>query len=200
MPVILQSFHNFYPICKESVDDIIGVLDVKAYFSLENRTDKQAIWKTCVKKPFFVPETIKANVLFQQMKQNNSSVAIVLDEYGGVHGLVTFADILEQIVGTYNDQPENTANIVPCDNGWKIAGATPISEVNETLHTDFPEDEYETFGGIVFGRYGCVPDDDSQFTIVIDNFNVQVNIIKDHKIEEAFVSLRPQDEPKGETT
>ena len=134
------------------------------------------------------------------MKQNNTQVAIVLDEYGGVHGLVTFADILEQIVGTYNDTPEEPANIIPEDNGWKIIGATPISEVNAVLGTTFAEDEYETFGGMVFGQYGHVPDDDSQFTITIDNYNIEVNIIKDHKIEEAFVSLRPQDEPKGETT
>lgn len=200
IPIILKSFHKFYPICDTSVDNIIGILDVKAYFALTDRADKEAIWATCIKKPFFVPETITANILFQQMKQNNTQVAIVLDEYGGVNGLVTFADILEQIVGTYNDTPEEPANIIPEDNGWKIIGATPISEVNAVLGTTFSEDEYETFGGMVFGQYGHVPDDDSQFTITIDNYNIEVKIIKDHKIEEAFVSLRPQDEPKGETT
>lgn len=187
--IIRNSFHKNYPVCKDTTDNIIGVLNIRPYFQMENRT-KEKVLQECLSKPYMVPETIKANFLFKQMKESKTCFAIVLDEYGGVNGVVTFDDILEQIVGYFNeDEPEpRTANIIQTDKQtWEIPGITPISELNKALGTDFPEEEYETFGGLVFGQYGSVPDDDTRFTIDIDNLSVHVTAIKDHKITKATV-------------
>ena len=198
--VIRSTFHKHYPVCKDTTDNIIGILNIKPYFQMEKRT-KEKVLAECLSKPYLVPETIKADLLFKQMKQSKTCFAVVLDEHGGVNGVVTFDDILEQIVGDFNEDTieEAQPNMVKTDeNQWTVLGITPIDEINETFGTEFPEEEYDTFGGLVFGRYGSIPDDDTEFTIEIDNISVYVTIIKDHKIVEAHVTVTPQVDTESE--
>lgn len=198
--IIRSTFHKHYPVCKDTTDNIIGILNIKPYFQMEKRT-KEKVLAECLSKPYLVPETIKADLLFKQMKQSKTCFAVVLDEHGGVNGVVTFDDILEQIVGDFNEDTieEAQPNMVKTDeNQWTVLGITPIDEINETFGTEFPEEEYDTFGGLVFGRYGSIPDDDTEFTIEIDNISVYVTIIKDHKIVEAHVTVTPQVDTESE--
>ena len=192
---IRSSFHKNYPVCKDTTDNIIGILNIKPYFQMQNRT-KERVMQECLSKPYMVPETVKADLLFKQMKQSKTCFAVVLDEYGGVNGVVTFDDILEQIVGGFNEdtKEERVDNIVKTsENTWKVLGITPIDELNEAIGTQFSGEEYETFGGLVLGHYGSIPDDETTFTIDIDNLSIHVASIKDHKIAEALVTLHHRD-------
>ena len=101
---IHESRHSKYPVCDETVDKIIGVLDVKDFFRLSNEP-KERILKDAVKPAYFVPESIHADVLFKQMKKTHNYFAVVLDEYGGMTGIVTMNDLLEQIVGDLDEEP-----------------------------------------------------------------------------------------------
>lgn len=190
--IIRTSFHKHYPICKDTTDNIIGILNIKPYFQQQYKS-KEDVMKNCLSKPYFVPETIKADLLFKKMKQTHNCFAVVLDEYGGVNGVVTFDDILEQIVGDFNEdiiEPEKENIMAQGNNCWRILGSTPIAEVNETLQTTFPEDDYETFGGLVFGIYGSVPADNTTFEIEIYPLLIEATQIKDHKLIEAVVTMQ----------
>lgn len=192
--IIRTSFHKNYPVCKDTTDNIIGILNIKPYFQKQYAT-KEDVLKHCLVKPYFVPETIKADLLFQQMKQSRIEFAVVLDEYGGVNGVVTFDDILEQIVGDFNaDVPQEAKkNMVMLeDKKWQVMGTTPIDEINQVFETEFSEEEYATFGGLVFGQYGSIPDDNTSFTIDIDRLLIHVTSIKDHKITKAIVTVKSQ--------
>ena len=187
---IKKSFHKNYPVCGENTDNILGVLNIKDYFKLTKK-DKNSIMKNAVHPAFFVPETIRADLLFAKMKQNKSMCAIVLDEYGGVEGIVTMNDIIEQIVGDFNEENVSNEMFIQklTDNKWKLSGTVSIKELNEVTGTTFSDDEYETVGGLVFGHYGSVPSDNSKFTINIENMVVDVKSIKEHVIKEMIITL-----------
>ncbi len=192
--------HTYYPICDETVDDVIGVLNAKDYFRLADRS-KEFIMENAVQSAYFVPSTVRADVLFRQMKQSRKHFAVVLDDYGGTFGIVTMNDLLEQLVGDLDDNasaPEEPDEIQVLDSGtWKIAGTAPLADVAEQLGTALPVEEYETFGGLVFGCYGSVPDDGTTFEIDIENMHIKVTEIQDHRLEAAIVCLI-QEEEKSE--
>lgn len=194
-----------YPICDESVDNVIGVLKAKEYFRLRDKT-RENVMKNAVVPPCFVPEGVRADVLFKRMKQTRDHFAIVLDEQGGVSGIVTMNDLLEQLVGDLDDenaQPQESPEIEKIDeNKWEIKGSAPLEEVAEELGVTLPVDEYDTFGGFVFASYGSVPDDGTTFKIEAEGLDISVAEITDHRIEKASVSViknpEKEDEVDGE--
>lgn len=187
---IHESRHSRYPVCDETVDKIIGVLDVKDFFRLDGEP-KEVILEEAVRPAYFVPESIHADVLFRQMKKTHNYFAVVLDEYGGMTGIVTMNDLLEQIVGDLDEEPtpeEEEPEIEKIDSStWKIQGGADLEEVAETLDIDLPIDEYDTFGGYIFGNYGTIPDDGTSFEISLPPLQVKVTEIKDHRIKKAIV-------------
>ena len=187
---IHESRHSKYPVCDETVDKIIGVLDVKDFFRLQNEP-KEVILKEAIRPAYFVPESIHADVLFKQMKKTHNYFAVVLDEYGGMTGIVTMNDLLEQIVGDLDEEPtpeEEEPEIEKLDSKtWKIQGGADLEEVAEALKVDLPVDEYDTFGGYIFGNYGTIPDDGSVFEIDLPPLHIKVTEIKDHRIKKAIV-------------
>ena len=100
---IRGSRHNLYPVCQESVDQVVGVLNTKDYFRLTDHS-RENVLDQAVKPAYFVPETVKADVLFRNMKSARNRFAVVLDEYGGLSGIVTINDLLEQLVGDFDDE------------------------------------------------------------------------------------------------
>ena len=186
---IHESRHSKYPVCDETVDKIIGVLDVKDFFRLQNEP-KEVILKEAIRPAYFVPESIHADVLFKQMKKTHNYFAVVLDEYGGMTGIVTMNDLLEQIVGDLDEEPtpeEEEPEIEKLDSKtWKIQGGADLEEVAEALKVDLPVDEYDTFGGYIFGNYGTIPDDGSVFEIDLPPLHIKVTEIKDHRIKKAI--------------
>ena len=186
---IHESRHSKYPVCDETVDKIIGVLDVKDFFRLQNEP-KEVILKEAIRPAYFVPESIHADVLFKQMKKTHNYFAVVLDEYGGMTGIVTMNDLLEQIVGDLDEEPtpeEEEPEIEKLDSKtWKIQGGADLEEVAEALNVELPVDEYDTFGGYIFGNYGTIPDDGSVFEIYLPPLHIKVTEIKDHRIKKAI--------------
>lgn len=189
---IQETRHSLYPICEETVDKVVGILSTKDYFRMEERT-KEAVMEKAVKTPYFIPESIHADVLLRQMKETRNHFAVVLDEYGGTAGVVTMNDLLEQIVGDLETEVEEE-NIIPeiesiGENTWRIQGCAPLEEVAEELGIELPVEEYETFGGFVFSSYGSIPDDGTTLELDIDNLHVNVTEIRDHRVESSIVIL-----------
>jgi putative hemolysin len=187
---IVESRHSNYPICKETVDNIIGVLNIKDYYRITDKT-RDNILKQSVKPAYFVPESVRTDILFQNMRKSRNHFAIVLDEYGGMSGIITMNDLIEEIVGDLGDDHEDETPVIErIDAGtWKIRGSASLEYVAEQLGIYLPDDEYETFGGFVFGLLGNVPDDGSRPEIEDYGLHIKVQEVREHRMEVAVVCL-----------
>lgn len=189
---INSSRHSYYPVCGESADDVIGVLNAKDFFRLNDKS-KEEIIRGSVEPAYFVPESIKADILFKQMKKSRNHFAVVLDEYGGMMGIITMYDLIEQILGDMDtddngDNGPDFENIEP--NKWKIKGYTRLDDLVEPLGVKLPIDEYDTFGGYVFGIYGFIPDDGVKFEVSTNDLKIEVLEINEHKLVNAIVTVK----------
>ena len=189
---ILDTRHSNYPFCDETVDNVVGVLNVRDYLLLDDKS-KENVIMNAVKPAYFVPESIFADALFKQMKASRNHFAIVLDEYGGMLGVITMNDLLELLVGDIDDGEDNEnegADVEMLDSGtWRIRGTASLDEVAEKLNIELPLEEYETFGGYVFGSYGSIPDDGQTFELETDLLHIKVTEIKAHRVEKSIVCL-----------
>ena len=199
--IIANSRFSRYPVCGEDVDDIIGVLDAREYFRLEEKT-KENIFEFAVKSAYFVPENVKADVLFRNMKKNKESIAIVLDEYGGVQGIITFTDLVECIVGRFSETDESTEAVEAIvsldDHKWEINGSVAISDIQDALELKIEHCDSDTFNGYVLGNYGSIPEDGSTFEVSTDIMDIEVLEFKEHKIEKAVITLKQPEEEEEE--
>lgn len=201
---IHESRHTFFPVCRDTVDNIVGVLNAKDYFRLKSKSIDN-IMKNCVKPPFFVPETVKADVLFKNMKQKKNYFAIVLDEYGGMTGIVTITDILESIVGDYDEdtisaQEEEPDILYVSENIWKISGTAELNDVEEELKIALDCEDCDTFGGYVFSVLGIVPEDGETLTAETDLLEISVTEVKEHRIEKTTVKIKNKAQETQEET
>ncbi len=158
-----KSGHTRIPVYNENRDDIIGVLygkDLLSKLSMEENP-KENLWSNLLRIPLFVPETKAVDDLLQDFQQSHTHIALVLDEYGGVAGLVTIEDVLEEIVGEIVDEydeviAEEITRI--SENSWEAMGRVHVDEINEEMGFDFPEDaDFDTIGGFVFSELGHIP-------------------------------------------
>lgn len=193
---ICESRHTYYPVCHESTDNVVGVLNTKDYFRLKERS-RDNILDKAVRPAYFVPETVRTDILFHNMKKSRNHFAIVLDDYGGMAGIITINDLLEQLVGNLDDDlsvPVEPPMIERIDSRtWKIQGYAPLELVAEQLNIDLPDlDEYDTFGGFVFGMLGTVPADGSTPELDVLNLHIKVTSIKDHRMERAVVYVKQE--------
>ena len=197
---ICASRHTYFPICEDSIDNVIGVLNAKDYFRLKDRS-RDSILKNAVKPPYFIPESAKANILFENMKKTRNYFAIVIDEYGGLSGIVTITDLLESIVGDIYDEDDSavkTPDIEPLDSKtWRISGKAPIEDAEKTLGLTLTCD-YDTFAGYVLTVLGSLPEDGSITTVLTDKLSIRITSVKDHRIENTMVSLLENEEDEAE--
>ena len=189
--------HSRYPVCDESVDNVVGVLNAKDYFRLDDKS-RENVMANAVKPAYFVPEGVKADILFRRMKQRKSQFAVVLDEHGGMNGIITINDLVEQLVGELDDVEDDdktVQEIVKTDSGtWKILGSAGLEDVARALDVTLPVDEYETFGGFVFGYLGTIPADGSRLEIDACGLHIKVLEIREHRMERALVCINESDE------
>ncbi|WP_437882735.1 HlyC/CorC family transporter [Pseudomonas sp. LRF_L74] len=161
LPAIVEAAHSRYPVIGESVDDVIGILLAKDLLPLIlNNGDKPFNIKEMLHPATFVPESKRLNVLLREFRANHNHMAVVIDEYGGVAGLVTIEDVLEQIVGDIEDEHdvEEDSYIKPLPSGdFLVKALTPIENFNESFSTEFPDDEFDTVGGLVMSAFGHLP-------------------------------------------
>ena len=178
-----------YPICGEDDDDVIGILDTKDYFRLEDQSH-DSIMKNAVDKPFFVSQNMKVSDLFQTMKRERKYYAVVIDEYGGMTGIVSMHDLIEALVGDLqeeDDLPEPEPIEAIGENEWIILGIADLEDVNEALKIDIPTEDADTFGGYIMGIIGTVPVDGSSFHLDTDTLEIDVAYIKNHRIGKTIV-------------
>ena len=190
--VIHESRRTVFPVCGESVDDVVGVLDARDFFRARTAT-KEELLQNVVKPAFFVPETAKADLLLKQMRTNHNYFAVVLDEYGGTLGIITLHDLIEQLVGEMETEEEAAEEdeIIPLEEKrWRVKGSLLIEELNEQLGLSISTDEYETFGGFVFGLYGSFPEDGTEFDVENDAIEVHAEEVRDHKLEWAILTVK----------
>lgn len=196
--IIYTSRHALYPICDGTADKIVGVLNAKDYFRIEEKS-KENIMETAVKAPYFVPDTVKADTLFRNMKKGHHSLAIVMDEYGGMNGIITINDLVEQLVGDLGDETDDT-EVFPIkkigDDMWQIQGYTPLDDISEVLNVSLSNDEFDTFSGLVLHEMGSIPEDGTVIEIDVENLHITEAKIVNHQVEVAMVHLRQEDKEK----
>ena len=195
--------YSRYPVYGDGIDDIIGILDARNYFRIEEK-NRENILRDAVTPAYFVPQSVKADLLFKNMKTKKEKIAIVLDEYGGVHGIVTFTDLVECLVGEF-DTPEDEDTDTKEeliekleDDTWQINGGASLEDVAEALEIEIDDEDSDTFGGYVLGLYGSVPEDGSTFDVSTDKLEIKIESIQDHKIEKAIVSVKSEEEEEEE--
>lgn len=191
---ILQSRFTYYPVYQEDQDDIVGVLNTKDYFRLEDKSRENILTKA-VEKPYYVPETMKADVLFHNMKKERKHFAIVLDEYGGLSGVISMHDLMELLVGDLDTDEKEIVAVG--ENTWKISGSASLDDVAEELEIKLPVEEYDTFGGYIFGELGKIPDDGTKFMLEAGGMKIQVEKVANHRIIDTVVKY---EKPVQETT
>ncbi len=159
IPFVIETAHSRFPVTDGSKDNIIGILlakDLLRYYAGEE-FDVRDMLRPAV----FVPEAKRLNVLLRDFRSNRNHIALVADEYGGVSGMVTIEDVLEQIVGDIEDEydfNEDEDNIIPDSKGkWRVKADTEIGDFNEALGTEFSDEECDTVGGLVLKAAGQLP-------------------------------------------
>lgn len=175
IPFVIEAAHSRFPVIEGSEDDIIGILlakDLLRYYADPEEFNIRDMLRPAV----FIPESKRLNVLLKDFRSNRNHMAIVVNEYGGVAGLVTIEDVLEQIVGDIEDEydfDEEEDNIVmEADGIYRVKAITEIDGFNETLGAHFPDDDYDTIGGLVLNKFGRLPKRDE--SVVIDHFKFTI--------------------------
>ena len=161
LPAIIEAAHSRYPVVGESLDDVAGILLAKDLLPLILQGDQPNFnIKDLLRPATFVPESKRLNVLLREFRANHNHMAVVIDEYGGVAGLVTIEDVLEQIVGDIEDEHdvEEDSYVKPLPSGdFLVKALTPIDSFNEFFDTQFSDDEFDTVGGLVMSAFGHLP-------------------------------------------
>ncbi len=193
-----------FPVCREDADDVIGTLTTRSYLLNAQRKEPKPL-KDLIRPAYFVPESVRTDVLFRDMQSKKVHMAIVVDEYGGTAGLVTMEDLLEEIVGNIYDEfdPQDEQEIIPLgENLWRVSGAAELEELAEVIGFDLPTGEeeldYDTLGGLVFAQLSVIPEDGSQVEVEALGLHIKVEKIEDRRVEWALVSKLPAAEENGE--
>lgn len=198
---IHENRHTLYPVCEDSADHVVGILNAKDFFRLSDKS-RESVLENTIKQPYFVPENVKADVLFRNMKSTRNNMAIVLDEYGGMTGIVTLYDLVEQLVGEFDsdDAPvtegESTEPVLPVeqisDDTFALHGNVELSELSEATGLTFEEEDCDTFTGLVFSELGYIPDEGEQdIELVIGRMTIRITEVQDHMVKESTVQIAP---------
>jgi magnesium and cobalt transporter len=187
LPKVIESGHSRFPVYGDNKDDIVGVLLAKEL--LRYFAGHEFSLREMLRPAVFVPESKRLNVLLRDFRRNRNHMAIVVDEYGGVAGLLTIEDVLEQIVGEIEDEfdfDETEANILLDRNGmYRVKAQTEIASFNETFGTRFSDEEYDTVGGLLLSRFGRLPKRGEE--IELDNLKFRVQRADSRRLHSLLV-------------
>lgn len=186
---ILSTRHTYYPIYQDSKDQIIGILDTRDYFRMKKRT-KEKIKQQAVHPVYFVPEDMKADILFQNMKSKRTYFAVLLDEHGGMSGIITVQDLIEELVGDMYEANDGTKEKIQSvsENCWNISGDADLDDVQDTVSVDLPTDLYDTFNGFVCSIVERIPKDGEQFQCSYEDLDIHVHTVTNHIIRDTTVT------------
>jgi CBS domain containing-hemolysin-like protein len=194
LQLISESGYTRIPVIEDSIDNIVGILNVKDLLAFQAKGDSSNNVRRLMRPPYFIPEHIKLDSLLRQFKKRKSHMAIVVDEHGGVSGLITLEDALEELVGEISDETDKEEPLIvkKKNREWLVLGKTDIDEVNETIGMNIPDSsDYDTFSGYVLEQIGRIPAENE--VIPADGFDITVKSMDGNRIKEYLV--RPSVEP-----
>lgn len=193
IPHVIETAHSRFPVIEDNKNDVIGILlakDLLRYYAGED-FDVRDMLRPAV----FIPESKRLNVLLKEFRSNRNHIAIVVDEYGGVAGMVTIEDVLEQIVGDIEDEydyDEDEDNIIyHADGQFRVKALTEIADFNEAVGTQFSDEEFSTIGGLVVNRFGHLPKRGD--AVNIDNIRVTVVRADSRRLHSILVEMLPEE-------
>lgn len=190
-----------FPVYGEDLDDILGILNARRFLMNRHQEINTPI-KDLLKPAYFVPEMVHADVLFRDMQTKKISFAVLVDEYGGMSGIVTMEDLLEEIVGNIYDefdpQPEFEIEKID-DETWRVSGSIPLDQMSEEIDWEAPEDEdFETLGGLVYSVLTEIPSDNDTPNVQAYGLDIQVEKIEERHIKRALVKKLPKEANEDE--
>ncbi|TCS72222.1 magnesium and cobalt transporter [Sulfuritortus calidifontis] len=192
LPFVIEAAHSRFPAVDAERDDVVGILLAKDLLRI--CAGEAVNLRDWLRPAIFVPESKRLNVLLREFRASRNHIAIVVDEYGGVSGMVTIEDVLEQIVGDIEDEydyDEAEANILrDRSGGWRVKAQTEIADFNETLGAHLSEEEFDTVGGLVTNRFGRLPKRGE--SVEIDGFRFHVLRADSRRLHTLLVEQLPQ--------
>lgn len=190
--IMINSRFSVYPVCDKNIDGILGTLSIKDYFKFKHQ-GRDVILQKAMKPAQFIRSTLHIDELFALMQKSRNHFAVVVDEYGGVEGIATMNDLLEEIVGELEDDntlPPSCPDITQKDEkNWIVRGYTPIEDVEECLKIHLPEGDYDTFAGFVLSLSNEFPSEKKNMILAYQNLSIKVLSVKRRKIEEVLVTI-----------
>lgn len=202
LQTIQDSGLSRFPVYEEDVDNILGILTSRDYL-LNDCFGRGKTLRELIRPAYFVPESLRADLLFSEMQKRKQHMAIVVDEYGGTSGIVTLEDLLEEIVGNIYDEfdPQADEDIIPLsDTRLRVSGSARLDALGEKLGMDLGEDEdCDTLGGLVFSQLSEIPSDGERPVVTCRGLRIAVEQLTDRRVEWAIVEkLPPENEPGAE--
>ena len=191
---ILKSGYTRIPVIEEDIDHVVGIVNIKDLFLEYTSSGENMDIRKVMMKPYFVPENKKLDTLLKQFKLRKTHMAIVIDEHGGVSGLITLEDALEELVGEIVDETDKEEPLIQAvsENEWLILGKTEIDEVNTVLLMDIPDSEtYDTFSGYILNVLDRIPNEKEELTV--GNFQVVVEEKEGNRINKYLVRRLEKD-------
>lgn len=168
IPKVIEAGHSRFPVIGENADDVVGILMAKDLLPLITNTETRFNLKDVLRQAIFVPESKRLNVLLKEFRENKNHMAIVIDEYGGLGGVITIEDVLEQIVGEIEDEYDvDEEDFIKAYNkeSYTVKALTPIEDFNNFFHSNLPNDEFDTIGGLVIDQFRHIPSRDESVGI-----------------------------------
>ncbi|HIV29674.1 MAG TPA: HlyC/CorC family transporter [Candidatus Pullichristensenella excrementipullorum] len=202
LQTIQDSGLSRFPVYEEDVDNILGILTSRDYL-LNDCFGRGKTLRELIRPAYFVPESLRADLLFSEMQKRKQHMAIVVDEYGGTSGIVTLEDLLEEIVGNIYDEfdPQADEDIIPLsDTRLRVSGSARLDALGEKLGMELDEDEdCDTLGGLVFSQLSEIPSDGERPVVTCRGLRIAVEQLTDRRVEWAIVEkLPPENEPGAE--
>jgi len=195
--ILLNCGYSRVPVYRNDIDDIIGFVHYREYFSAKLKGKTTPDLAKLLKPVFFAPETMRANQLFRNMQSRKIGMAVVLDEFGGTSGIATVEDLLEEIVGSlYDEYDKPETEIEPAGkNVWRIGGAMRLDEISRRLGIRLPEEEYDTIGGLVFGKLTAIPTVGSTVELPEAGVKIRVEAVEERRVVRVLLTWTPLPEP-----
>jgi len=193
---VIRSGYTRIPVIEEDIDHVIGILNIKDLFMHQVTSSEAADVRKIMSEAYYVPENLKLDNLLQQFKKRKQHIAIIVDEHGGVSGLITLEDALEEIVGEIIDESDKfEPHIVKLKKDeWRVLGKSEIDEVNEKIQMSIPDSRgYDTFSGYILDKIGRIPEEKEE--ISLGDYMVTVYEMDGNRIKEYIVKKRQEDLP-----
>ncbi len=188
LKMIVSSGFTRIPVIEESIDNVVGILNVKDLLASMAKGEETVDVRQLMRPPYFVPEHKKLDSLLGQFKKRKSHMAIVVDEHGGVSGLITLEDALEELVGEIRDETDKEEPLIvrQRNKDWVVLGKADIDEVNDVIQMDIPDSaEYDTFSGYILEQIGRIPAENEKFTV--GEYEITVKSMDGNRIKEYIV-------------